>query len=352
MERKPKLTKKIRVSSLASRASGRGWSAILVGWLAVVLLVLTIAPPVRGQTESKPKQPSEAEKATAREAFHRGNEKFKKGNYQGALREFEAADAIMGVPTTGYKVGLAQAQVGRLVEALNTLSRVGRYPKLPNEPKPFTQARQNALQLADQVLPRIPSLVVTVRDSYEIAGLGVSIDGRDVPAKALGFPYKVNPGQHVVSARAPGYVDTLRTVHVKEKQELELELVLTPAESGSPNGSGGISPLAWVGFGVGAAGLALGAITGGLALSKEAALADECPDKVCPPDKEDQLDSAVALSHVSTAGFVVGAVGLGVGTIALLLTIGDNNEPSESSNTALGPRLRVGLGSIEVFGRF
>ena len=78
------------------------------------------------------------------------------------LGEFEAADKIMGVPTTGLELGRARMMVGLLVQARNRLLDVTRYPVEPGEPAPFAKARAEAAKLADDLAKRIPSITVQV----------------------------------------------------------------------------------------------------------------------------------------------------------------------------------------------
>jgi hypothetical protein len=89
--------------------------------------------------------------------------------------------------------------------------------------------------------------------------------------------------------------------------------------------------LAYVALGVGGAGLLVGTITGVMAMSKKSDL--ECQGKACPSSQEDALDSAKTMATVSTVGFSVGLVGVGVGVV-LLLT---GNSASKAS--LAGPQL-------------
>lgn len=103
---------------------------------------------------------------------------------------------------------------------------------------------------------------------------------------------------------------------------------------------GGISPLVWVGFGVAAAGSILGGITGGISLSQASDLEDQCPNDVCPPDKEGDVDGMMTLGHVSTVSFVVAGVGAAVGVVGLLLPGGDE---SPEGDVALQPVIGPGV---------
>jgi hypothetical protein len=119
----------------------------------------------------------------------------------------------------------------------------------------------------------------------------------------------------------------------------------TPAEPSS----GGLSPLVWVGFGVGAAGLLVGGITGGIAAGKASDLKDRCPDNACPREEtEDDYDSTYTMAHVSTVGFVVGGAGAALGLVALFALSGDD----EADTATITVQPSVGLGSLGITGRF
>jgi hypothetical protein len=74
-----------------------------------------------------------------------------------------------------------------------------------------------------------------------------------------------------------------------------------------------------VGLGVGAVGLAVG-VGSGLAASKKYHAAEtSCPADGCTPSGADDVDSFRQLRTISTIGYVVGVVGIGVG-VTLWLT--------------------------------
>jgi hypothetical protein len=121
-----------------------------------------------------------------------------------------------------------------------------------------------------------------------------------------------------------------------------------------PISGGSVSPLVWVGFGVGAAGLLAGTITGAITLSETSALEDECPDKRCTPDQQDALDDAHLIGNISTGAFIVGGVGVAVGIIGLALTDwgGSSPKPNEGEGAAVNFTPLIGPGTIGVRGSF
>jgi hypothetical protein len=298
--------------------------------------------------------PSAGDKETARGLMASGMSKYQAGDYQGALSDFEAADLIMAVPTTRTAVGKAQEKLGRLLEARDTLIGVARMPKDPKESEPFEQARREAAALEQDLARRIPALKLAVSGPPQGTAVTASIDGTAIPQALVAVERKLNPGTHRVKVSAPGFEPVEITVELAEGEQKTLPVALKPAGAGGApqpqptdgDSQGGISPVAWVGFAIGGAGIIAGAVTGGLAMSKTSELEEACPDKECSGADGDELDSATALAHASTACFAVGGAGLALGLIGLfaLSPTGGDDE------AAVVPM--VGPGGIAVRGRF
>src|SRR5262249_24869184 len=122
---------------------------------AVALAIaLAIASPAAAQTA--------AEKETARTLFESGKKQRDKGDLNGALDSFKAADAIMKVPTTKLAVARTYAALGNLTEARATALEVALIPVAPKEPAPFTDARASATKLADDLAGKIPQITFTL----------------------------------------------------------------------------------------------------------------------------------------------------------------------------------------------
>jgi hypothetical protein len=105
----------------------------------------------------------------------------------------------------------------------------------------------------------------------------------------------------------------------------------------------------YVGFGVGAAGLILGSITGGIAVGQESTLKKNCTDGVCrSTDDKSTLDSFHTMTTLSTVGFVVGGVGVAAG--AVLFFMSPSSSSSSTKSGWIAPT--IGPGTIGAVGRF
>lgn len=320
----------------------------------LALALGTVAVDARAQPKD---EPTLADKETARQAFYEGQDAFNAGDLEGALKAFRAADAIMGVPSTRIEVGRTLKQMGRLLEAAEKLASVDLIPAAEDENDVQRDARAEARTILQEVRARIPTLQIAIRGVAPSTEVELYIDGDAIPPGAQDYPRKVDPGTHVIRVEATGYRQVAEEVTVAEREEKSVEISLVASADGdatsgrdtTPNDGGFDLPLwGWVGFGVGGAGLLVGGITGGLTLAKVSELEDDCGGKVCAPGDQARIDDATTVAHVSTAGFVIGGVGVGVGVAALVVALTADEAPE--SGVSVHPW--VGPGSAGLRGRF
>jgi len=302
--------------------------------------------------------PTASDRETARMYMAEGRAKRDANDLKASLRAFEAADAIMHVPTTSLEVARTQAMLGLLVEARDRALQVARSSPRPGEPTPFVEARAAAEKLAADLEARIPSIRVTV--VHPPPGLTVSIDGAALPAIAIGLGRKLDPGNHVIVARAAG---TSRTIDVqvleRESKEVPIDLgVPETSPAAEPTNAGVSAPPTsserarpsrgpWLGLGIvglslGGVGVVLGAVTGAMSISQTNAIKSQCLAGVCPAKLSDGSDAATALSNARTlaalsdVGFIAGGV-LAAAGIALVV-VGSVHSRGGTMAVTFGPR--------------
>ena len=136
------------------------------------------------------------------------------------------------------------------------------------------------------------------------AGARVLVDGAERGTTPLSL--RVDRGAHVVVVRASGYVEQSKTVTIEAGGRTELQF--SPARS--PDYT-----LAFLGFGVGFVGVAAGSVTGILAFTSWSSAKAECytPAKECGPAGQPELATSKTFGTLSTVAFGVGAAGIGVG---------------------------------------
>lgn len=301
-------------------------------------------------------EPSAADRETARTLMADGRAKRDASDLKDALRAFQAADALMHVPTTAYEVAKTESMLGMLVEARDEALQIARSPAKPGEPAPFAEARVSAQKLADELEGRIPSIRVVVKNAPE--GASVTIDDVVLPAVAVGLPRKLDPGAHAIVVKA-GSAEKRLNVQVLEREAKDVPVdfaetsaptsTSTPSETSSKKGPWMI--LGITGVAVGGAGLVLGAITGSMSLAQTNTIKDSCTGNICPPVLKDgsstqsALSNARTLAAVSDVAFVAGGV-LAAAGVAFIVV----GSTSHGSSTAM--EMRLGPGSLMLAGRF
>ena len=317
------------------------------------LLLFTFwAPAIRAQTEE--------ERESARDLMDQGDERVEQRDYAAALVLYRAAHDIMHVPTTGIEVARVEAMRGRLVEAREVALEIGRIPPRPNgDPKPFIEAREEARKLAADLDRRIPILTIVVRGVPEGAPLEVKLDGGLLPTEEALKPHPVNPGRHEIWASAGGLPPVSKEIELQDGQRQTVIVGLGGA-SEDPDGdrpakpsSRGVSPLVYVGFGVGGAGLIAGAITGIFSLTRASEVEALCPGGVCPTRSRleqatQPKDAALTLANASNIAFAIGVAGVGVGVAGLFLSKREPKQPSSGASM----HLTFGPSSVGVVGSF
>jgi hypothetical protein len=272
----------------------------------------------------------------ARSLMDEGDAKLERGDARGALRSYRAAHTIMNVPTTGIEVARVEAKLGHLVEARKVALDVVRTPVKAQEPKPFREARSDAQLLADALETRIPRITIAIKGVPNTATIELKIDGRILPSEDVREPVPVDPGKHEVVLSVSGGEPESRTITVSENEKRTVTFGDGSPSSDQDKPVQRTSPLVFVGFGLGGAGLIAGAITGGLSLSRAGEVEKICRDGTCPSqtdlDKAKPLhDSAYTLANVSNVAFAVGLIGVGLGVTGLLLGGSADKKPKTES---------------------
>jgi len=305
----------------------------------------------------------------ARELGEKAADAIDEHRYADALDLATRAEALYHAPTHVLMTGQAQEGLGRLTLAVETYERLLAEPLPPGSPSPFLQAQETGKRQLRALLARVPSMLVNVQGGPPVESdqMHVTVDGSPLALHA-GAAVRLDPGVHALKVLAAGYLPVERSVTLPEKggvtvvevalqQEPGSEAVsprpaAAPAEAKieSPERGGSPAP-AIVAFGVGGAGIAVGAVAGIISLGKVSELSDRCPSNVCAPSEQSTIDSARGLATASTVGFVVGAVAVGVGTTLLILRHGPRAGASGASRPpAVAPW--IGWGGAGITGRF
>lgn len=256
--------------------------------------------------------PTSQDKALAKEVMKQGAEHEKAGRLDDALAAYRIAHDIMNDPHTGASLCRVLIQSKKLVEGRTVCMAVIQMPTKSMEPSTHKKGRDEAIDLAAGLEERIGSISLSLEGLKGDAKKKVTIDGTEV--EDISAPIPADPGKHRVEVSAPGYDAASGEVTVKEGQEAKLKLKLrrvgAPAEV--EEDSGGLHWVFWAGVVSTGVGLIAGTATGIFVITEKNRLESECEfPTLCSPEFESELDLAVALSHVSTASFVLAGLGIG-----------------------------------------
>jgi hypothetical protein len=307
--------------------------------------------------------PTDSDRTTARELAREGYDALEQKNYAVAEDRFRRADALVHAPTIVVDHARALVGMGRFVEAYERYALVIREGVAPNSPASWKTAASDAEREIEAVKPRLAWLVINIEGPKEPH---VTVDGREVPVASLGARRATDPGKRKVRVTADGFVSGGRMIVLKEGESQSITISLERPESveleeapvqpetkPGADESSSSSPLPWIAFGVGGAGLAVGAVTGVMALGVHSDLKESCPTSTCTPENaderqrmEDDLSQYHTLGTISGIGFGIGLAGAATGVVLLLTAPKAESAPTAASITPV-----IGPGYIGIRGR-
>lgn len=305
-------------------------AATLVG----ALFLAGLATPARADQE--------ADRGAARALAADAKQAFDKSDWTKALDLYRRASQLMPAPTLAIREARCLVRLDKLVEAREAYVRTLRTPIDAKSPPPFRAAVREADAELAAIEPQIPKLRIVV----EGKDAKILLDGALVPPAVLNVDIPADPGAHTITGTVEGAAVRTQELTLRRGQRAEVVLQLTeapkpapppiaepppataaapepPAEApvAPPVGEGpSARPLAWVAFGLGAAGLGIGVVTGIIATNKKSSLDAECPGGRCPASASGDVDSFRSMRTVSTTAYVVGLVGVATGVVVFVMT--------------------------------
>jgi len=308
-------------------------------------------------------QASASDKAAAESLFDRGLALMRDGKFQEACRALEQSQSIeRGIGTMLY-LAECYEKLGRTASAWALFREAASEARAGGQ---NSRAEAGAARAA-LLEPKLSKLAVQVDPKNTMPGFELFRDGQPLSHGMFGVAVPVDPGEHKLEARAPGYLpwsgstrvglegDTA-TVGVPELQPdtskvaepaPQLSSLPSPAASTPPDREPmRSSPQRTAGLVVGAVGIAslgIGSYFGLSALGKKNDAEDRCPDDPCGDKQgveltEDAKDAAT-LSNV----FMLGGAALAATGIVLYLTAPSPGAPTASvSSDGQSVKLHVG----------
>jgi hypothetical protein len=174
--------------------------------------------------QASPLWAADHDEAAARVLFSEGRKLVDSGRYAEGCAKF--AESLKLDPGVGTSFNLADCQerIGRTASAWARFLDVATATKLEGQQERERVARARASALE----PRLSRLTIAV--GAKMAGLVIERDGLPIDAAAWGVPVPIDPGPHLVVARAPGAKEWSQTTSIPEGPSTVL-LAVPPLES-------------------------------------------------------------------------------------------------------------------------
>jgi len=259
---------------------------------------------------------AEAQNPAAAEAlFEQARAAMAAGDYDMACARFRDSDKLDPAVGTRFNLADCEERRGRLATAWSLFRAVLAELPRDDDRRPIAQERAKALE------PRLPR--VTLLEPPELPQRArLRIDGVDLGEGSFGVPLPMDPGKHELVMMAADGREHRRGFVLAEAQQLKLPVRFSNASTDSRVARAAADTgdaqrsAAYVAGGIGLAGLALGAVSGIITLSKKRTANANCSDalRVCNRAGVDANESGHTFAALSVLGFGVGAVGIGAAT--------------------------------------
>jgi hypothetical protein len=291
----------------------------------------------------------------AERSYQEGRAAAHRKDWTLACQKFRESEDREAAPGTLLNLADCEENRGQLLESMVHFRAAADLFKRGDERVAFATRRAAAIER------RLAKLTVRLDPESSPEAI-VELDGAALDSATLGAPRRVDPGYHTLIVRAPGRVTAHTTIHLADSEAREVEMAagvaLHPTEAtvdpGSsrprdgdassqapsaaehlalpgpsarespqaptvrnPDAGSAMTTTAYVAFGVGGVGVALGVMGGLLTISAKNTVAAQCTPG-CSSEGLDAQAHGRAWSTLSTAGFVGGGVGALAGAALLL----------------------------------
>jgi hypothetical protein len=239
--------------------------------------------------------------------------------FEEAFIEFKTAYDLSHSPKVLGNIGLCAMKLERDGEAIRAYERY-----LAEVPDIDPEERAQIVHDLETMKTSVVRLTVTARKKgVVLVDTRTPVQGSivrneyEVPEDRL--EVLIHPGQHQLVIRVEGADKETWQFSAPGGAKVAHHFALRDEPPPAEAASGERSPMAWVVLGLGAAGLAAGAVTGVVALSKVHDLSSSCPNNVCTTSEaKSELHSTKTLVTVTDVLLIGGAVVASAGLVWLL----------------------------------
>jgi hypothetical protein len=321
---------------------------------AVTLAVMQV-PQVARADGVLPSVATPVQREQAQSRFRRGKELANKQRYEEAATEFRASHEIVTSPNTRLELARCMRMMGRLVAAYAEFGRAAVEAKeLEAEDNRYLRAKEAAVAERAEIEPKLGFVTLAIENPSE--GTRVIVASEEIRRPAWGEPTPVAAGSADIVVETPAHQPVRRTVSLAPGEKTSLSI---DAQSGEPEGGppppppvaapvpepknlAALRPWAYVGAGVGAAGLVSFALFGALAKSDYDDLQTACGGGPCPAGKQDEIASGKTKQTIANVSLVFGILGAAAGATLFVLSM-PKDAPVSSVSLVVSPA-GIGVG--------
>ena len=298
--------------------------------LAASLSLAALAPmPARAQI------PFSEIQDVARAKAEEGLALFSQRRWQEAYERFRIAEDLFHAPTLVLHMAHCQRELGRLLAARALYKKVAEEQPGAGAPEVFLRAKEVAVERLLELDARIPRISIDV-PGMRSEGLLVLLDGGPVVALHPA-DIELDPGNHRIHAAARGVEPLDLEIQVTERERRRIRLDLQPVKPPPPPPAPGSLLPGGISLGLGLAGVAAGAVTGALTLSRVGNLREQCVGARCPDTIQGDADAIRPMAAASNVAFIVGGVGVAAGIVLLIVRPGGGAPAPAKMGLVIGP---------------
>lgn len=287
----------------------------------------------------------------AQALFDQGLADMKAGHFKIGCALIKQSLDVDARPGTIFTLAECYSRAGKYASAVSYYDHfLSTFEAMSKDQQEQQQARADiSRQERTRLIAQVAWLTV-VLPPLGPPGVVVTLDGEEFPSSLFGIATAIDPGPHVFTTRVPDGPLIEQRVEIKagERKAVSLDVrtssfaapEVPPPEEQPKNpekDTGPSHPLApwmWTSFGIGAAGLITGTISGVMLLQERSKIMRECPssrktDNGTIPCQDDGY-AAVQLARntlapLTTVALSVGAAGAVAGVILLIVDSSSNH---------------------------
>ncbi len=298
-----------------------------ISTLVAGLWLATLLAPAPASAEQPPAPVSAEREQELVKLFNTAQEHYDQKRYTEALPLFEQVAAELDSPNAMLYVARCLREMGRSVEAYETMQRTLERARLRAATEPrFVKTRDAAQAELAELTHRVGRVTVTV--SLAPPGTEIDVAGKTVPADQV---VVVRPGGVRIDVRAPGRPPIRRDLDVQAGSEKSVVIDLSAPPPGAapqpppeprpqPRREGGAVRIAGFGvLGLGVAGWVTLIVGGVLSNDRFGEVEARCNQARCTTQADqDLIDDGRNLELAANIGLAVGAAATVAGTFMVI----------------------------------